>query len=356
MSLLELSGLPLWAVIATFLLAAGVIGVAGVHMTRLADRLADVTGWGEAVFGAVLLGGSTSLPGIVTSVWTASEGLPQLAVSNAIGGIAAQTVFLVVADISYRKVNLEHAAASVENLLQAALLMTLLAVPLFAASGPDFTVWAIHPASVVLPLGYAFGLRLVAQARSAPLWTPHRTRETRVDGDDGDEGEAAAGETARLWAGFAALALVVGAAGFAVAQSGIAIAERGQLSETLVGMLLTAVATSLPELVTSVAAVRRGALTLAVGGIIGGNSFDVLFVAFADVAYRDGSIYHAIVDEQVFIVALTMIMTGVILLGLLRREKTGFANIGFESILVLALYVGAVSLLAFGGTGGGATG
>ncbi|MFW5739202.1 MAG: hypothetical protein ACOC1F_02430 [Myxococcota bacterium] len=58
-------------------------------------------------------------------------------------------------------------------------------------------------------------------------------------------------------------------------------------------------------------AVRRGALTLAVGGIIGGNSFDVLFVAFADVAYRDGSIYHAITDRRVFLLSLTGLRTSV---------------------------------------------
>ena len=53
-------------------------------------------------------------------------------------------------------------------------------------------------------------------------------------------------------------------------------------------MLMTAVATSLPELVTTLAAVRRGAAQLAVGGIIGGNAFDVLFLSASDVAYRDG--------------------------------------------------------------------
>jgi cation:H+ antiporter len=43
------------------------------------------------------------------------------------------------------------------------------------------------------------------------------------------------------------------------------------------------------ELVTTIAAVRRGALQLAVGGIIGGNTFDTLFLTAADVSYREGS-------------------------------------------------------------------
>lgn len=346
MKLISLEAWPLGGVFLLFLGAALVIGVVGARMTRIADRLADLTGLGEALFGAVLLGASTSLSGSITSVWTAAKGLPELSVSNAIGGIAAQTVFLVVADMTYRRVNLEHAAASVENLVQAALLMTLLSIPLLAMSGPEFTVFAIHPASILLPAAYVFGLVLVSRAKAAPLWRPHMTRQTQPD-MAGDE-PAGRGEVSRLWGRFAVLVALVSVAGFTVAQTGIAIADRTAMSETLVGMLLTAVATSLPELVTSIAAVRQGALTLAVGGIIGGNSFDVLFVAVSDVAYREGSIYHAITSQQVFIISLTMLMSGIILLGLLRREKSGFANIGFESMLVLVLYVGAVVILAYG--------
>jgi cation:H+ antiporter len=101
--------------------------------------------------------------------------------------------------------------------------------------------------------------------------------------------------------------------------------------------------------VTSVAAVRRGALTLAVSGIIGGNCFDVLFVAFSDFAYRPGSIYHAITTRQIFIIALTMLLTGILLLGLLRREQHGIGNIGFESFLILMLYLGGFLLLFYQG-------
>ena len=338
---------PLWGVVLLFVGSAAVITIAGTRMTRLADRLADVTGLGEAIFGAVLLGGSTSLPGIVTSVATAFDGYPELAISNAVGGIAAQTTFLAVADITYHKANLEHAAASVENLLQGALLTTLLAVPLLAASAPVFSVYGIHPASLVLVLAYIFGVRLVAQARSTPLWKPSQTKETEVDDPETADTEDA--DLTRLWLSFAGLALTVAVAGYLVAQSGINLSNRTSLSQTLIGGLFTAFVTSLPELITSVAAVRQGALTLAVGGVIGGNCFDVLFVAFADVAYRDGSIYHAITNQQTFIIALTLLLTGILLLGLLRREKQGIMGIGFESFLVLVLYVGAFGLLFWTG-------
>ena len=93
----------------------------------------------------------------------------------------------------------------------------------------------------------------------------------------------------------------------------------------------------------------QGALTLAVGNIIGGNSFDVLFVAFADGAYRSGSIYHAMTNQQVFVVAETLLLTGILLLGLLRRQKHGIGGIGFESILVLVVHGASVLVLSLGG-------
>jgi cation:H+ antiporter len=144
---------------------------------------------------------------------------------------------------------------------------------------------------------------------------------------------------------FTVLVIIVGIAGWIVARTGESIADRTGLSETVVGGLLTAISTSLPELVTSIAAVRRGALTLAVSGIIGGNAFDTLFVAISDVAYREGSIYHAITSQQMFLMALTTLLIGILLMGLLRREERGIANIGFESFAILVLYIGAIVLL-----------
>ncbi|MEX2530598.1 MAG: sodium:calcium antiporter [Gemmatimonadota bacterium] len=331
--------------VVVFVSAAAVIFIAGTLLTRTADELADATGLGEALFGAVLLGGSTSLPGIVTSVTAAHQGFGELAVTNALGGIAAQTVFLSIADLSYRKANLEHASASIENMMSGALLASLLALVLIALAGPEISLLGVHPASLLILVGYGFGLHLIHEARETPHWVPRLTTSTVEDVvAEQEEGKAPVGQ-GRLWIRFALLAVVVGVSGWFVANSGIAIVNQTGLSESVVGALLTAVATSLPELVTSVAAVRRGAVTLAVGGILGGNAFDVLFVSFADVAYRPGSIYHAVSLDGVFLVALTLLLTSILLLGLLRRERTGVLGIGFESALVLVFYLGGMALL-----------
>ncbi len=329
---------------AVFAATAAVIAFVGTKMARVSDRLADKTGWGEALVGALFLGGSTSLSGIITSVTAAWNGYPELAISNAVGGIAAQTAFLAIADIFYRRANLEHAAASVANLMQGTLLITLLALPILAYAGPDISLWGIHPATVVLVVTYLFGLRLVSNAQSKPMWKPLNTQQTV---SDTPEAVPASLSLSALWTRFAIYALIVAVCGYLIGRSGIAIATQTGLSESLVGTLLTAVCTSLPELVTTVAAVRQGALMLAVGGIIGGNCFDLLFIAFSDVAYRPGSIYAAISEQQLFSLALTAMMVGVLLLGLLQRQKYGVGKIGFESTLILALYALGVGTLFF---------
>lgn len=332
--------------IGLFLSAALVIAIVGTQMTALADRLADKTGLGEALVGALFLGGSNSLSGLVTSVIAAGEGHAELAISNALGAISAQTVFLAIGDITYRKANLEHAAASAASLVQVTVLVTLLTIPLLAMVGPNVSVFGIHPASFLLIAAYVFGLRLVSQAQTTPMWGPKHTAETRLDEPEPTE-TSGGPELVGLWFRFVAFAAIIAFAGYVVEESGVSIANYTSISETVVGGLLTAVCTSLPELVTSVAAVRRGALTLAVSGIIGGNCFDVLFVAFSDFAYRAGSIYHAIATSEIFTISLTILLNSILLLGLLRREPNGIANIGFESFLILVLYVGGFWLLFY---------
>ena len=345
--MLDTDTLSLTGTLLIFGASALVIAAVGTRMAGFADRLADLTGLGEAVFGAALLGASTSLPGSIASITAAWDGYAELAVGNAVGGIAAQTAFLVVADLALRRANLEHAAASVPNMINGALLCGLLALAILAATGPEMAVLGVHPASMVMLGFYAFGLHLASETQREPAWRPVRTSDTVLDAPDAALGHIKA---SRIWLAFAASALVVGVAGWLLGLSGIALVRHTGLSETLVGSLFTAVATSLPELVTAVAAVRHGALTLAVGGIIGGNTFDVLFLAFADIAYRDGSIYHAIGPQPLFIISLTILLTAILLMGLIRRERRGVANIGFESMAVLVCYgLGMLTLVAWPG-------
>jgi len=341
-SILEFAQWPLAAVSAAFAVSAAMIGVAGWRLASIANRIAERTGLGQAITGAVFLGATTSLSGTVTSVTAAADGHPELAFANAIGGISAQTAFLAIADVTYARANLEHAAASAANIMQAAMLVVMLGIILVGMTTPEVTVFGLHPVSLVLPVAYVYGLRLVSQAHTEPMWQPRRTAETR---EDPPAAQRRYGGMTGLWLQFALLAALVGLAGWVIARSGVVLAARLGLSETAVGGLFSAISTSLPELVTCVAAVRQGALTLAVGDIIGGNVFDTLFISLSDLAYRDGSILHAAGPQAMFVTTLPVLLTGILLMGLVRREQRGIANIGFESFFVLLLYLGGAALM-----------
>ena len=347
--MLNLASTSLTVSIGLLVACAVVIGIVGTRLTRVVDELADRTGMGEAMAGAILLGMATSLSGIVLSVTAAWNGKPELAMSNALGGIAVQTLFLTVADLALRRVNLEHAAASIGNLMQGTLVLCLLSLILVGSFSPNLTVWSVHPVTLLLLAGYLYGLRVISRGQQAAMWHPALTRETREDTPDEQPSDTS---LTSLWIQFGIMAAILGVSGWLLEASATEIAARTWLSEAAVGVLLTAVVTSLPELVTSVAAVRRGALTLAVSGIIGGNAFDTLFVAASDIAYREGSIYHQISGSVLLWVALSILMTGVLLMGLLRREKHGLGRIGFESVTLIGLYFAGVAMVLANGNMG----
>ncbi|MFP1624604.1 sodium:calcium antiporter [Streptomyces sp. 5K101] len=336
-----------WSVgwsIAAFVIAGAATVVCGVRLTALGDTLADRTGWGEALFGAVFFGLATSLSGIVMTAVSASDGHPQLAYSNAVGGIAAQTLAVAVADAAYRGANLEHAAASSRNLLFGCLLVALLGIALMASLGPEATVLGVHPASAVLIAFYLAGVRLIRSTKQ-PMWRAVRTEDTVTDVPDHSPASARR-RTAGIWAEFAGVAIVVVAGGWAVAHAAASLVAATGLKAGLVGAVFMGIVNALPETVTAVAAVRRGALTLAIAAVVGGNCLDVLNLAVGDVAYRGGSLYHAAQPDELFLTTGALVMTSVLLGGLLVRQRRGWGRLGFEGVLLIAIYALTVAALA----------
>lgn len=336
---------PLSWSIALFLVTGTLTVLGSIRLATLGDILADRTGQGEAIFGAVFFGLVTSLSGIVMTGVTAADNHPQLAYSNAVGGIAAQTLAIAAADATYRKVNLEHAAASLPNLLFGCLLIGLLGIALMAAFSPDVTLLGVHPASAVLVAFYGGGLRLISTL-SRPMWVAVRTKDTAPDVPD----ESTAADTRRtgtLWSEFVVIALLVVGGGWAIARAAETFVASTGLTEGFIGAVLMGVVNALPETVTAIAAVRRGALTLAVAAVIGGNCLDALNLVIGDVVYRGGSLYHAANPDELFLTAGALLMTTVLLGGLLVRQQRGWWRLGFDGILLIGIYASATVTLAF---------
>ncbi|QDT28807.1 putative calcium/sodium:proton antiporter [Gimesia panareensis] len=338
--------LPLWGDVTVFLLAALVIGVSGVKLAEYADRLADRTGLGEAITGTIMLGLITALPGLAASVTAALQGHAVLALSNAMGGIAFQTTVLAFADVMHRKANLEHAAASATTMMQTIMLILLISIVLLGLGSPDVVVGSVHPATLLLLAGAGMAFWLSYRVSEQPMWHPRHTSETVLDQPaPGSQNE----RLWLLWTGLVVMGLLTLVSGSLVAEAAGNIQDKTDLSAPIIGGLLMAGATSLPELVTCLAAVKRGALTLAVSDVVGGNFFDVLFIAAADFAFLSGSLYHApgVGTREILLTTITLLLNVILLSGLIYRQKHGPGNIGFESVLMLLVYFTGFVVLSF---------
>ncbi|MGV9765095.1 sodium:calcium antiporter [Micromonospora tulbaghiae] len=146
----------------------------------------------------------------------------------------------------------------------------------------------------------------------------------------------------RLWFRLAALAAVVAATGYLIGQGGLGVVAATGLPSGFVGFTLTTAITSLPELITLIAAIRIGALTLGIGNILGGNAFDSLMILLADGTYRSGSIYSEANLSGLLFTGMTTLMTATLAAALIIRERRG---VGFEGIAIPAIYVATVALL-----------
>jgi len=107
-----------------------------------------------------------------------------------------------------------------------------------------------------------------------------------------------------------------------------------------VGTLLIAFATSLPELVVTVAALRIGAFNMAVSNLFGSNLFNILILAVEDVVFTRGSILSAVSELHTISAVSAIVMTGIGVVGLVYKPpQLLFLRVGWASLFLLSIYL-----------------
>jgi cation:H+ antiporter len=157
------------------------------------------------------------------------------------------------------------------------------------------------------------------------------------------------GNGALMKFGIAAAGVVV--CGFALAVTGDKLATQTGLSHTFVGTLFLAIATSLPEFIVSITAMRIGAYELMLGNILGSNIWNVMIVAFSDIAYARAplSVPRNLGWGQVYSGLLGILATCVVILALVhRRPQEKRMPVARESLIIAALYFVCLLGLFFG--------
>jgi cation:H+ antiporter len=122
-------------------------------------------------------------------------------------------------------------------------------------------------------------------------------------------------------------------------------AESG-MSESFVGTLLVGLTTSFPEIAAVIAAVRLGAIDLAVGNIFGSNAFNMCVLLFMDAFHTEGPLLAEVSRGHVATAQLATLAIAFGVLGVMSRLRRQSAVTRFGSIFVIACYAGSVWLLA----------
>ena len=348
--MIEFASLPLRANVG--LLAAGAVAVwlAGTRLSIAAERLTKRTRLTEAYAGLVLLAVATSLPELATSLTASLSGNAELATSNLVGGVAMQTAVLAIADAVGFKGALTYVTPSPVLLMQGVLLILLLALVIVGgASSSAVSVFGVGAATVGVALSYAVGLYILRSHQSHPRWKvvdpPEAWSSAVVADPESPDAPSSNGGIRKPVRSFALASIVVLVGGWLVASTADAVAVQTGIGATFIGATLLAFASSLPELSTTIQAVRQGAYRMAISNIFGSNAIDVALVFAADLCYRNGPVLAEMSQALLFTAGLAIVLTCVYLVGLLERRNRAIARMGWDSAAVLVLYTGGVWVL-----------
>lgn len=333
-------------------LASGIVVVfAGAALARYGDAIAEATKIGRVWIGAVLLAGATSLPELATDIAAVRLGAIDLAAGDLFGSTMANMLILAVIDlIPPRRHVLQH--VTLDHALAACLAITLntLAAVLVLVRPESSVAW-VAPGSLLLFLAYVAGTRAVYR-HTARTFAPDITASTPSPSMEATGALLAPKPSLRRAVlGFALAALVVLAVAPVFAWSAKGIAETSGLGNTFVGTWLVGLATSLPELVACIAAVRMGSFDLAVGNLFGSNAFNMAIFFLLD-AVEPGSLFAKLDPDHVLSALFAVVLMGLGLAAIVYRAKRRFAMLEPDSLLMLVAYAAAIWLL-YTHTGGG---
>ena len=317
-----------------FLISTIVTVAAATKLSEYGDAISARTGLGGMFIGTLLLAGATSLPELLTTINSINQGVPDLAAGNIFGSCMFNMFMLAVLDILtrqgriLRRVTLNHALSA-----GLAVLIGSLAI-LFILADVDLKIGWLGVDSLVLMGIYIGGVKLLNNNPAVAV-EPELTPE----------------QAGRL------PSLRYAAAGFAIAtavllvvmpwlvRSSTDIAVALGVSTGFIGAALVAFVTSLPEVVTTIAAARLGAYDLAIGNLFGSNLFNIFALGITDLFYTQGRFLGDIDPAMTLAAIFGVTLTAMGLVGNVARIEKRFFFIEIDGLIITVTYIFGMWLL-----------
>jgi cation:H+ antiporter len=314
---------------------------AATYLSKYGDILSEKTGLGRAWIGAILIAGVTSLPelasGVSAVVWLKA---PNLAAGAVLGSCLFNLALIALMDLAYQPGRVLAKAQDVHILSGLGILLLGLAA-LGVEIGADlngFGIFGVSVLSIALVILYALGGRMIARLE--------QQRVTEVLEQEARELNYAQVTARKAYIVFVLNAVGVIALGIWLSSIGDRLSVTTGLSRSFVGNLFLAATTSLPEIAASLAAIRMGAIDLAIGNVLGSNLFNIALFAVYDIADGRANFWASLTNANAFAAVMTMMMTGVVIISLMYRASPRLPyRFSWDGLALVSMYLASIAVL-----------
>ena len=322
-----------------FVICTGAIIYSGTGLSKYGDIIAEKTGLGRAWIGIVLMASVTSLPELVTGISSVTYAdVPDIAVGDVLGTCVFNMLTFTLLDALHKSMPISTKAHQ-GHVLSAAfgiLLLSTVCLGIFLRGSMPPVGW-LGPSSILFIVIYLVAMRMVFsyEKRKISELLKEIAEELRY--------KEISMKAAILHFGINAIIVIIAATFLPKIGEGIAVSTG--LGQTFVGNIFIAVSTSLPEVVVSIAAVKMGAVDLAIGNLFGSNVFNIFILALDDIFFLKGPLLSYASPNHIISALSAIAMTTVAIIGLTYRAEKKKLFVAWDSLGIIVIYAANLVLL-----------
>ena len=317
-----------------FLITAVLIVLAATQLAKYGDIIAIRTKMGGMFIGLLLLAGATSLPEVLTSISSLQQNAPNLAAGNMLGSNTFNMLLLAIIDIAFRNQRILRKAALKHAVTGSLTVFLIGLVVFFMLADIDIKIGFVGLDSLIIIAFYVLAVKLI-----------HKDSQRSTISTETVDVPA---NTPTLLRGIIGFLLAAGAliviTPIMVKNANI-IAESTGLGTTFIGTTLVALVTSLPELVTTLAAIKIGAADMAIGNLFGSNMFNMFAMGLTDIFYTQGRFLEVIDPSFLLIGIVGLLLTCMGLIGNLIKLEKRIWFVEIDALAIILFYFASLWLL-----------
>ena len=350
------AGAPLWQTIIFFIIGLVLIIKGGDWFVDSASWIAEVLGVPKFVIGATIVSIATTLPEMIVSIAATIKGNVDMAAGNAIGSVTANTalilgIFILCMPFSVKRK--EYAPKGVLMFLASASLVlgcifTEKKRLTFEGETQEYFSLSTAGTIALIVIFIIFFIENFISMKNSDIQIEPSPNNIGLQEEDGiipSKATATSGEWVKNIALF-----ILGAAGTVIGaellvNSGTALATELKIPQRIISVFAVAIGTSLPELVTTITALRKKEGALSVGNVLGANIIDLTLIlpicSFISIGNGQGmlavSASSVTIDMMVCLAAVVVVIFPTIAAKMFRRWQGAATILGYLAYIAITV-------------------